>query len=182
MSYEVALDRTHPKGRVVGVDIIPTQPPRGVSTIQGNFLSLTVQNELKKFLQAFSLRSVVDEDSAICVSDSGTQEGSDQLSEKDCVVRKPTDTRQAVIQRPERRTSTKEESRVEEMKVVDVVLSDMSEPWAQTEGFWKHSISDPYSRMKNTSGMSFRDHAGSMVRSNELRIDIQLTERFAGLV
>jgi 21S rRNA (uridine2791-2'-O)-methyltransferase len=47
--------------------------------------------------------------------------------------------------------------------VVDVVLSDMSEPWEQTTGFWNKSLSDPYFRMMNTSGVSFRDHAGSMV-------------------
>jgi 23S rRNA U2552 (ribose-2'-O)-methylase RlmE/FtsJ len=49
-------------------------------------------------------------------------------------------------------------------RVVDVVLSDMSEPWDQTVGFYKKSLSDPYSRMMNTSGNGFRDHAGSMVR------------------
>jgi 21S rRNA (uridine2791-2'-O)-methyltransferase len=43
--------------------------------------------------------------------------------------------------------------------MVDVVLSDMSAPWEQTTGFWKRSLSDPYYRMMNTSGMSFRDHA-----------------------
>lgn len=46
---------------------------------------------------------------------------------------------------------------------VDVVLSDMSAPWEQTTGFWKRSLSEPYSRMMNTSGLGFRDHAGSMV-------------------
>ncbi|KAI9368200.1 hypothetical protein BJX61DRAFT_525052 [Aspergillus egyptiacus] len=39
----------------------------------------------------------------------------------------------------------------------------MSAPWHQTTGFWKRSLSSPYNRMMNTSGMSFRDHAGSMV-------------------
>ena len=53
---------------------------------------------------------------------------------------------------------------VAEGKLVDVVLSDMSEPWAQTNGFWKRSLSDPYFRMMNASGNPFRDHAGSMVR------------------
>ena len=48
-------------------------------------------------------------------------------------------------------------------RVADVVLSDMWEPWPQTTGFWKRSLSDPYHRMMNTSGMNFRDHAGSMV-------------------
>ncbi|CAN9475741.1 unnamed protein product [Alternaria alternata] len=47
-------------------------------------------------------------------------------------------------------------------KAVDVVLSDMSEPWDQTAGFYKKSLSDPYSRLMNTSGNAFRDHAGSM--------------------
>ena len=48
-------------------------------------------------------------------------------------------------------------------RAVDVVLSDMSEPWDQTAGFYKKSLSDPYFRMMNTSGNAFRDHAGSMV-------------------
>ena len=57
--------------------------------------------------------------------------------------------------------------------MVDVVLSDMCEPWEQTTGFWKRSLTEPYLRMMNTSGNNFRDHAGSMVcisrRDYELR-------------
>lgn len=52
-------------------------------------------------------------------------------------------------------------------RVVDVVLSDMSEPWDQVAGFYKKSLSDPYFRMMNTSGNPFRDHAGSMVREHD---------------
>jgi 21S rRNA (uridine2791-2'-O)-methyltransferase len=48
-------------------------------------------------------------------------------------------------------------------RVVDVVLSDMSEPWDQVTGFHKKSLSDPYFRLMNTSGIAFKDHAGSMV-------------------
>lgn len=47
---QVALDRTAPDGRIVGIDIIPAQPPRGVSTFQGNFLSPGVQGMVKQFL------------------------------------------------------------------------------------------------------------------------------------
>ena len=54
-------------------------------------------------------------------------------------------------------------SEVSQERVVDVVLSDMCEPWLQTDGFWKKSLTNPYNRMMNTSGMNFRDHAGSMV-------------------
>jgi 21S rRNA (uridine2791-2'-O)-methyltransferase len=64
---------------------------------------------------------------------------------------------------PEARLSLKERD-MRVGRAVDVVLSDMSEPWDQTAGFYKKSLSDPYFRMMNTSGNAFRDHAGSMVR------------------
>lgn len=48
-------------------------------------------------------------------------------------------------------------------RIVDIVLSDMSEPWEQTTGFWKKSLSNPHIRMMNTTGINFKDHAGSMV-------------------
>lgn len=47
---QVAIDRTAPNGTVVGIDIIPAQPPKGVSAIQGNFLSAGVQGMVKQFL------------------------------------------------------------------------------------------------------------------------------------
>ncbi|KAI7242153.1 hypothetical protein KC330_g14 [Hortaea werneckii] len=47
---QVALNRTQPGGRVVGIDIIPAQPPRGVSTLQGDFLSVEIQEELRRFV------------------------------------------------------------------------------------------------------------------------------------
>jgi 21S rRNA (uridine2791-2'-O)-methyltransferase len=49
-------------------------------------------------------------------------------------------------------------------RVVDIVLSDMSAPWDQTTGFSQRSVTEPYRRMMNTSGNSFRDHIGSLVR------------------
>ena len=62
-----------------------------------------------------------------------------------------------------RRRGRRLQEEEEEGKCVDVVLSDMSAPWEQTTGFWKRSLSDPYIRMMNTSGINFKDHAGSMV-------------------
>ena len=49
------------------------------------------------------------------------------------------------------------------MKTKQIVLSDMSAPWEPTSGFFIRTLSNPYRRMMNTSGMPFRDHAGSMV-------------------
>lgn len=53
---QVVVDRTKPNGRVVGIDIIPAQPPKGVSTIQGNFLSPGVQKLVKDYLIEFAQR------------------------------------------------------------------------------------------------------------------------------
>lgn len=53
-ALKVAKDRTKPNGRVVGIDLIPAQPPKGVSTIQGNFLSPAVQSLVKDYLVEFA--------------------------------------------------------------------------------------------------------------------------------
>lgn len=44
------MERTKPNGRVIGIDLIPAQPPRGVATFQGDFLSPVVQEMVKKFI------------------------------------------------------------------------------------------------------------------------------------
>ncbi|RMD39544.1 hypothetical protein DV735_g5575, partial [Chaetothyriales sp. CBS 134920] len=48
---QVAIDLTKPAGRVLGVDLIPAQPPKGVNAIQGDFLSPAVQAQIKNFLE-----------------------------------------------------------------------------------------------------------------------------------
>lgn len=39
----------------------------------------------------------------------------------------------------------------------------MSAPWDQSTGFGVNTLSNPYDRLMNTSGIGLRDHAGSMV-------------------
>ncbi|KAH0599451.1 hypothetical protein MHUMG1_02239 [Metarhizium humberi] len=46
----VAQERTRPHGRVIGIDLIPAQPPRGVATFQGDFLSPSVQRLVREFI------------------------------------------------------------------------------------------------------------------------------------
>ncbi|KAF7173557.1 hypothetical protein CNMCM5623_005774 [Aspergillus felis] len=146
---QVAATRTQPNGRVLGVDIIPAQPPKGVSTIQGNFLAPDIQAYVREFLRdpcrgrprspgpwdgdehnntTLSSTASLEHNSKCIGTDTGNLPQSDAVSER----------------------------------TVDVVLSDMCAPWFQTTGFWKRSLSDPYNRMMNTSGVNFRDHAGSM--------------------
>ena len=48
---KMAVIRTKPNGRVLGVDINPAQPLKGVSAIQGNFLDPKVQAHLQRLLR-----------------------------------------------------------------------------------------------------------------------------------
>ena len=179
------MDRTFPNGRVIGIDIIPAQPPKGVSTIQGNFLSPAVQEEVKKFLREPDRGRIKQEPSFMA------QGPEDQMTEDDLEQRSRSYFE--LEQKADVGTSTSTDKFAQDIcggrsqsghlgnGMVDVVLSDMSEPWEQTEGFWKRSLSDPYYRMMNVSGMSFRDHAGSMVSRNSglytLRQLIELRRR-----
>lgn len=164
---KVAVDRTHPNGRVLGIDIIPAQPPRGVSTIQGNFLSPAVQDEVKKFLRESDRGrtrkkvSLDEEDGEEQITEDDLEESSRSYIE----IEKRADASMSDNGDCSTQIAQTEKLSDDERggRVVDVVLSDMSEPWAQTDGFWKRSLSDPYYRMMNTSGVNFRDHAGSMV-------------------
>lgn len=177
---QVAIDRTQPGGRVVGIDIIPTQPPRGVSTIQGNFLSEAVQAEVRAYVQDPERGRAVQRQ----VMWSG-EEGEDGVEEgeeaggadgKGCTEEELEEQERGYIDRERRApliaradeeegpseghaesadgaaaSAVREETTGKKLnrraqdealgRVVDVVLSDM---------------------MMNTSGMAFRDHAGSM--------------------
>lgn len=46
---QVAFDRTKPDGIVLGVDILPCKPPRGVSSIQANILSRKTHELIRLF-------------------------------------------------------------------------------------------------------------------------------------
>ncbi|KAF3018109.1 2' O-ribose methyltransferase [Neopestalotiopsis sp. 37M] len=149
---QVAQERTKPTGQIVGIDLIPAQPPKGVSTIQGNFLNPAVQNLVKEYLREFSRKqpeykkSAEDEEGAIL-----------DAEEFEALIKGKPSYIDA------ERADTAEHAPFDDGgRLVDVVLSDMSEPWPQTSGFSSNTLSNPYRRMMNTSGMSFRDHAGSM--------------------
>ena len=157
-----------PNGRVIGIDIIPAQPPKGVSTLQGNFLSQAVQDEVKKFLRDSDRGRAKRERSFVAGSDEDqmTEEDLEERSMSYLELEKRAENKARCDEDriPSVGRQSQAERDLEEEKLVDVVLSDMSEPWAQTDGFWKRSLSDPYFRMMNASGNPFRDHAGSMVR------------------
>ncbi|OXV06616.1 hypothetical protein Egran_05616 [Elaphomyces granulatus] len=149
------LSRTKPSGRVLGIDIIPARPPDGVSTIQGNFLSPSIQAYAYEFLRdpnrgrprasRFSDGLNIPPERSFHDSQQNRADQGKQLSLGDM------ETKDSMYP-----------NGIESEWTVDVVLSDMSAPWDQTTGFWNRSLSDPHYRMMNTSGISFKDHAGSM--------------------
>lgn len=154
------------------MDVLPAQPPRGVSTIQGDFLSPAIQAEVRAYVldpdrgrpRASRTARSEDADDEVPVDvvsyvdlergTSSSDGGPPGATADDDLVRNssgPLNDRAPPM------------SEVQDGRVVDVVLSDMSEPWEQTNGFSIKSTSDPYRRMMNVSGTPFRDHAGSMV-------------------
>ena len=143
------MNRCSPGGCVVGVDILPATPPRGVSTIQGDFLSPEIQAEVRTLVKD---RTHGQPPSNLPFHKEGSgyidlERHSSQREDED-YAREADQARSA--------------GNTNDQRVVNVVLSDMSEPWDQTSGFGKRSLTEPYRRMMNTSGMAFRDHAGSM--------------------
>lgn len=177
---QVAVNRTSPNGLVLGIDVIPAQPPAGVSTIQGNFLSPTVQDEVKKYLRAaqqdkqrhqFSSVEPKNGSSTEVEVDPSSQSYLEQGKQSSVLAPEPSGIgREGNPNMGDIRTGVED-------RMVDVVLSDMSAPWEQTEGFWKRSLSNPYYRMMNTSGINFRDHAGSMV-CHEIQVKVVIFTSF----
>ncbi|KAK4191087.1 O-ribose methyltransferase [Podospora australis] len=183
---QVAVDRTAPNGTVIGIDILPAQPPKGVSTIQGNFLSPGVQNMVKSLLletkkkkdaerrsSSREMTSSEDDEEGEVIKDRPSYidlERHMALEEEEVAKEtatttspQPTPSSSSLSEAEEApKAKAEEKPTPPNLRLVDVVLSDMSEPWPQTYGFSINSISNPYNRMMNTSGISFHDHAGSM--------------------
>lgn len=169
---QVAISKTQPGGRVVGIDIIPAQPPRGVSTIQGNFLSEEVREEVRRFVQdpargrarvRGQLSRSDDDDGSSGLTEDELEEEGRGLVERERVLDEEAAYKALDQDRKETDILSQRDLDDAEGRVVNVVLSDMSEPWPLTASTWIKSVSNPYHRMMNTSGMAFRDHAGSMV-------------------
>jgi 21S rRNA (uridine2791-2'-O)-methyltransferase len=129
--------KTHPNGRVLGIDILPCPAPSGANVMQGNFLSKTTQNRIKTYLSDSLRGRQVTEQAMI-----GEEIGYIDMAEHD---------------------HSNDPLSGGDRGMVDVVLSDMSDPWPQTEGFWKNYLTEAYFRMSNVSGIRVKDHGDSMV-------------------
>ncbi|CRK25209.1 hypothetical protein BN1723_013540 [Verticillium longisporum] len=137
----------------------------GVSTIQGDFLSPAVQGMVKDFLVRAQRRRRPDKKPTVSAAQPGDQSHGEVESLGDepalntVVEDKPS---YIDLERAETADPTTAEEASKSLKLVNVVLSDMSAPWDQTSGFGVNTLSNPYNRMMNTSGVTFKDHVGSM--------------------
>lgn len=134
---QVAVEKVGSKGRVLGIDILPSQPPAGASSMQGNFLSKATQKAIIKYLSD---------------PNRGRQSSISSFSSKDGEELSYIDL--------EKRLDYN--NKICNGKVADVILSDMLAPLPQIDGFYKRSLSDPYYRLANVSGISVKDHEASM--------------------
>jgi len=147
-----------------------------VSTIQGDFLSPSVQAEVRAYVQdpergrpRKGLFDGASEDARVESADVASEDSAHEETDQSYVQleRSLSDDNDSSPEPPEKKQDTASMSRKQRDqvlgRVVDVVLSDMSEPWDQTSGFGKRSISNAYNRMMNTTGVAFKDHVGSMV-------------------
>ncbi|KAG9898170.1 FtsJ-domain-containing protein, partial [Aureobasidium melanogenum] len=156
---QVAVSKTSPGGRVLGIDIIPAQPPRGASSIQGNFLSPEVQAEVRRYVRDPALGRVR---TRVTMS----KRGEGELEEDEGATEEDVESEGRGVLRMAQETTTKEDEQPDQQdeqkqqqdqetqlgvrkkdlrdgRVVDVVLSDMSAPWEQTSGYWIRSVSNP---------------------------------------
>lgn len=105
------MERTKPTGRVLGIDLIPAQPPRGVGAIQGNFLSPTVRKMAKQLIVELHRRQLEDEAAL------PAEEGGDVVTD-----------RPSYIDMEHRASRLGEEDEAAEAAAAVVVVADDPEP------------------------------------------------------
>jgi 21S rRNA (uridine2791-2'-O)-methyltransferase len=159
---------------VIGIDLIPAQPPKGVSTFQGDFLSPMIRQMVKNFIveshrRQPAVRKPTEEDEDSLEDDLARPSYIDMERHASHASEEVTENKDA--KHPSRLvdvSTTSSNLKTLPLTHLEVVLSDMSAPWDQTTGFSVNTLSNPYRRLMNTSGMPFRDHAGSMVSCHNL--------------
>lgn len=143
---QVAYDRTKPNGTVLGVDILPCQPPKGISSIQANILSKKTHELIRMF---FSPPNEINKHNTL-------------NQEYDQFQHIPEERKlNKSINNPVNDSFSKSLTSIEKFPL-DVIISDMYEPCSQTTGFWNNFTNKIYNRMANTTGVAIKDHYMSM--------------------
>ena len=182
---QVAVSKVGDTGRVIGIDILPVQPPNGVSTIQGNFLSQDVRDEVMRYVRddklgrlrkrgAVSAERRDDEASDMDVLIDEYEQGYRDMERHADLDLSPepsltTSSPLRDLDRPTASTTpakklSRHERDAQDGRVVDLLLSDMCAPLPQTTSLHSKSVTNAYAfhRMSNTTGTPSADHLRSM--------------------
>ena len=133
---------------VLGVDILPCEPPKGVHSIQANILSRKTHELIRLyFSRHFQLYK------------------SDHLHEHHGYFQHRLEEQLGLI----KNTDAYDEifdvglssGKVDRFPI-DTIISDMYECWPQITGYWNNLTNAAYYRMANTSGVAIRDHYQSI--------------------
>lgn len=181
---QVSLDRCKLGSTIVGVDILPYDPPMGVTSIQGNILSKMTHKLIREtFLFAeldkrrdqlgggnqTELRDPISGDIELIndksVMDQSDREDSEELKQIDQVLNNLSISKKVLPSIGNNETKPKIELDLNDVKLkypIDVIISDMYVPFIQSTGFHSSTTNSPYHRMANTTGLAIKDHAMSI--------------------
>lgn len=158
---QVALSHVGPRGRVLGIDIIPAPPPKGVASMQANFMSKRTHLAILQYL------SDPDRGRRIPLEappDAAVPE--DLAAEKDILepesyidLEKRVTDGDAIFNEAEILAQIEKTK----PKLVNIVLSDMCAPFPLGGGPHKSHLTAPHYRMSNTTGFKTADHGASVV-------------------
>lgn len=145
---QVAQRRVGPGGMVLGVDILPCEPPKGVHSIQSNILSRKTHELIRLYFSSYF-----------------------QLYKSDNLHEHHGYFQHRLEEQLDRVRSSEAYDKVfngglcsgkVDKFPIDTIISDMYECWPQMTGFWNNLTNAAYYRMANTSGISIRDHYQSI--------------------
>lgn len=133
---EVARKRTSPNSMILGVDILPCNPPEGIHSLQANILSQKT-HELIRLM--FANRLNLNHTQENIHEDHGYFEHmieDQRINDSNLPEINPTP--------------------------IDIILSDMYVPLPRLDGYTNNITNMPYFRLMNTSGVAIRDHLQSI--------------------
>lgn len=164
---QVALDRSPHGSKILGVDILPYQPPDGASTLQGNILSKGTHQQIKNFftLSELEKKDEIFNDVEIITSSKSTPEPMESdasILEKEIEVSQLMGKELSNKDNGPAADPASSGSDLTASYPVDVVLSDMYAPFVRDSGFSSATTNNPYLRMANTTGLALKDHVMSM--------------------
>lgn len=143
---QVASRRIGHGGMVLGVDILPCDPPPGVSSIQANILSKKTHELIRLyFSKHFKLNKH---------DDLHEDHGYLAHMAEEVTHQQEHETYREVF--------SADSSDTVDKFPIDVIISDMYEPWPQNSGFWTNITNAAYNRMANTTGLAIKDHYQSI--------------------